>query len=174
MSLIYFALFSFLNPTGLWAAPYPATATSALVAPEKALFLAVHGVRLNAGSTNWFIGDELRFENPTQRESSLSVKIEDLVMPTSLEIYTKKWMKEYISYGFEVLGNKNFTQGDAKGLVIDLKHSQKSKQLRQAIFVKDQKAVILTCVSSQGLFSNALKDCNEIIRSFAWIPKAQN
>ena len=77
-------------------------------------------------------------------------------------------MKEYPRYGFDVLGSGAFAQKNQRGYVLDLLDRDQKKQLRQVVFLKNKKAVILTCRDQQSSFKNTLKSCNEIIRNFNW------
>lgn len=107
---------------------------------------------------------------PASQESkaALTVRVDELKKETTLDKYVQRWMKEYPRYGFDVLGSAAFTQNKQRGYVLDLVNRDQKKQLRQVVFVKDKKAVILTCRDQQATFKDSLKSCNEIIRNFTW------
>ena len=44
----------------------------------------------------------------------------------------------------------------------------KNKYGKWSFFKRRQKAVILTCIDNVTSFTSSLKECNKIIRSFAW------
>ncbi len=100
--------------------------------------------------------------------ASLTVRIDDLDKDVSLDRYIAKWMKEYPRYGFDVLGSKPFIQNKQKGYVLDLVNRNQGKQLRQVVFLKQKKAVILTCRDGVATFQKSLASCNQIIKTFSW------
>lgn len=100
--------------------------------------------------------------------ASLTVRVDDLDREIPLDKYIQKWMKEYPRYGFDVLASKPFMQAKQKGYVLDLVNRDQGKQLRQVVFVKQKKAVILTCRDQVASFQASLKACNEIIKTFTW------
>lgn len=134
-----------------------------------------HGFSLQTSGTSWNL-DPNQPENgewlylQKGRGAQLRVQNESLRTELSLEAYAKRWMRDYASYGFEVLGTKPFANEEARGLVVDLLHRGTEKQVRQAVFLKNKKAVILTCSDSQKSFSQSLPDCNQMIKSFSWLP----
>lgn len=159
-----------------YAAPVPGTGSSLLVAPELGLFWKHQGFQLKTGDTGWQMNSSGEGENRIVRYSdpdvtgSLAVHTETLKADLTLENYTKKWMKDYPSYGFDVLGTRTFAQNGAKGLVIDLVHRKSDQQLRQVLFLKNKKAVVLTCKDEQKKFEKTLHNCNQISKSFQWGP----
>jgi hypothetical protein len=104
----------------------------------------------------------------TVTAASLTVRVDELQKDIPLDKYIQKWMKEYPRYGFDVLGSKPFVQNKQRGYVLDLVNREQGKQLRQVVFVKQKKAVILTCRDRIDSFQTNLKGCNQIIRSFEW------
>ena len=100
--------------------------------------------------------------------ASLTVRVDELQKEIPLDKYIQKWMKEYPRYGFDVLGSKPFVQNKQRGYVLDLVNREQGKQLRQVVFLKQKKAVILTCRDRIVSFQDNLKGCNKIIRSFEW------
>lgn len=157
-----------------YASPHPGTGSSALVAAEKGLFLSAKGFRLGAENTGWIFSlskadnEEARLTNPSNSSASLSLKMDTMKADLGLEAYSKRWMKDYSSYGFDILGAKAFQQNGQRGLVIDLVHRLTKKQMRQALFVKNRKAVVLTCLDEKATFQKTLIECNRIIKSFEW------
>lgn len=158
----------------------PGTGTSLLVAPEQGLFWKRQGFQLKTGTTGWQLAapqaddeTQVRYLKPDSFSGSLAVKTEMLKADLSLESYAKRWMKDYSSYGFEVLGTQAFTQNGSKGLVVDLLHQKSDHQLRQVLFLKNKKAVVLTCRDGRKEFEKTLKDCNQISRSFEWFEPNQ-
>lgn len=107
-------------------------------------------------------------EMKEESKAALTVRVDNLKKDTTLDKYVQRWMKEYPRYGFDVLGSGAFSQAKQRGYVLDLVNRDQKKQLRQVVFLKDRKAVILTCRDKQASFKDTLKSCNEIIRNFTW------
>lgn len=176
-------LFGFVSATLLLsasvaqAAPMPGTASSALVAPKLGLYRSPMGFQVSAGESGWIHAEAPKhnkyvatvYRSPkAEADASLTIRVDKLPKEVALDKYVQRWMKEYPKYGFDVLGSKPFSQNKQRGYVLDLINRDNGKQLRQAVFVKNQKAVILTCRDQAKSFKNSLKDCNTIIRTFTW------
>ena len=83
--------------------------------------------------------------------------------------YVQQWMGDYAKLGYRVLGSRPFQHKKETSYVIDVRNTKSKKQVRQVVFFKRrQKAVILTCIDNVTSFTSSLKECNKIIRSFAW------
>lgn len=154
-----------------YSSPHPAVGSSALVAPEKGLFFQRYGFLLKTAQSNWAIAtpsEQITFVNPSSESGSLSVRMETLRTDMTLENYAKRWMKDYSNYGFDVLGTKAFGLNKTRGLVVDLDHKKSGQQLRQILFLKEKKVVILTCKDQISKFESTLQGCNQIAKSFEW------
>ena len=88
----------------------------------------------------------------------------------NIKEYVEQWMGDYAKLGYRVLGSRPFRHKDERrSYVIDVRNTESEKQVRQVVFFKRrEKAVILTCIDNVNSFQNSLKECNKIIRSFAW------
>ena len=159
------------------AAPYPATSSSALTAPDKGLYLVHKGFTVKTEGTDWLpveqqgesILDTVKFKaKDPAATASLSVRTDKLAKNVSLELYTKKWMRDYPNYGFEVLTTKNITLNGSPALLVDMISRSKDKQLRQVILKRDDKVAVMTCMDSRDGFTKALPQCNQIMKSFTW------
>lgn len=161
------------------AAPIPGTATSTLVSPQLGIYRSPMGFQIGAGDSGWkqsevptdskFISALYKAPNAKTADSgTLTVRIDKLAKETPLDKYVQRWMKEYPKYGFDVLGSKPFAQNKDRGYVLDLINRDNGRQLRQVVFLKKQKAVILTCRDQSATFKDSLKGCNQIIRTFQW------
>ncbi len=84
--------------------------------------------------------------------------------------YVQQWMGDYPRLGYQVLGSRPFRHNNREvSYVIDIKNERSQKQIRQVVFFKRrQKAVILNCIDNIASFMMSLRECNKIIRSFAW------
>ncbi len=176
-------LFSALAiPSLIYAAPHPGMGSSLLVSPEMGLFWKRQGFLLQTGTSGWELesprgdatGNKIRYVRPSKDSevASMAVQIETLKSELSLENYAKKWMRDYVNYGFDVLGTQAFTQNKAKGLVVDLIHRKTDQQLRQILFLKNKKVVILTCRDFHKTFQQTLAGCNQISKTFEWAETA--
>lgn len=160
-----------------YASPHPGIGSSGLVAPDRGLFWAREGFILNSGQTGWSLTeaeeakDQVTYMANNKSKGSLSVKVDKLKVEQSVEAYAKKWMKDYINYGFELLGTQTFQQHNSQGLVIDFDHKKSFQQIRQILFLKSKTAVILTCTDDKKQFLKTLQGCNEIAKSFTWTAK---
>lgn len=175
-ALIGLLLFSSLQ---VFAAPHPVTSTSVLTDPENGLFFHGFGFRLKNLGSDWKPTvpgtspnfNVVRFE-PRQDGSvngpELSIRTDRLQEDKSLESYSRRWIRDYASYGFDVLGTKPLQMGGGKALLIDLVQKNKNKQLRQVIFEKDRRIAVMTCLDQSERFEKSLESCNRIIRQFEW------
>jgi hypothetical protein len=163
------------------AAPHPGTATSTLVSPQLGLFRSPLGFQIASGQSGWnqtaSTGEgksiATMYKSAANEKNggvagSLTVRVDKLNKDMPLDTYVKHWMKEYPKYGFDVLGSAPFTQNKNRGYVLDLINRDNGRQIRQVVFLKKQRAVILTCRDQKTQFSDTLKGCNQIIRTFQW------
>jgi hypothetical protein len=182
MSIFLVSLLTLISPA--FAAPYPATSTSVLTDPAKGLFFHGFGFKLQVGGADWVpvstvgetIFDTVRFQPRDGAESSdasLSIRMDRLNETGGLETYARKWMRDYPSYGFEVLGTKNLALGGGRGLLVDMVQKNKNRQLRQVILQKDQQIAVVTCLDRKDRFAQTLQDCNQILKSFEWVSAVQ-
>jgi len=109
------------------------------------------------------------FVSPSGEEQLKVQSQSHLGTDTNLEAYARQWMKDYSAFGFDVMGSKSFTQGQARGYVIDLLHHTQKRELRQVVFVQSGKAVVLTCSPGNQALSQSLPFCNAIVKSFRWL-----
>jgi hypothetical protein len=159
-----------------WSAPFPVTGTSLLTDPEEGRFLEPHGFRLKTTNMKWtVVPDEktsifqtFRFAPVGNQTAQLTVRKDDLGHQKNLEVYAKKWMREYPQYGFEILTTKNMKLGGGDALLIDLVHRAKNQQIRQLVLHKNKKIVILTCLDEIAKFRSTVSECNQMMTSFSW------
>lgn len=161
-----------------FAAPFPATSSSVLTDPAKNSFFHGFGFRLNTTEPSWTavpsigesVFDSVRFEpkNPAAGDATVSIRMDRIPEKSNLETYAKKWMREYPTYGFEVLGTKNLNLGGGRALLVDLLQKSKNRQLRQVIMQNKDRVAILTCLDQKEKFNDTLQTCNRLIRGFEW------
>jgi len=163
----------------LFAAPHPATSSSAFIDSENGTFRSQFGFTISAGKTNW-IHSKVSPTTPqivtsyraplTQHgvQARLTVRVDKLKKRTSLKKYVKRWKKEYPRFGFNILNAKKVKVAGKRGFLLDLLNKEGQKQLRQVVFLKHKTAVILTCRDHPDSFRKTVNHCNNIMRSFHW------
>lgn len=187
---IFSALFAIMFATALpisrsEASPHPATSSSKLIAPRLGFYRSPDGFHLHSGDSGWLQAAPPRgnqtiltvYRSPrNESKASLTVRVDQLARGTTADRYIGRWIKEYPRFGFDVLGSQPFTQAGAagapgvRGHVIDLMNRDSKMQLRQVVFVSEQRkrAAILTCRDNATDFSATLKSCNSIVKTFEW------
>ena len=173
--------FILLSSSFALSAPHPGTSSSVLTDPQQGHYFQSQGFNLRTLGTDWLptpqnkdsLFESVRFTPQGQMEAtaSLSVRTDTLSKQGSLESYAKKWMRDYPSYGFEVLGAKSFAVGGSPGLVVDMVQRGEKKQIRQVILQKGQRVAILTCLDNQDSFHKTLPNCNQLVKNFEWNKK---
>ena len=161
------------------AAPMPSA--TKLVEPKLGIFRSPQGFKIGTGESGWIHSEVPKnskyvstiYKSPAlpgskKETAALTVRVDKLEKEMSIDKYVQRWMKEYPKYGFDVLGSKTFVQGKDKGYFLDLLNRDSGRQLRQVVFLKKQKAVILTCRDQKATFNAALKSCNQIVKTFQW------
>jgi hypothetical protein len=162
-----------------WAAPAPLTGSSLLLTEKPGVFRSPLGFRIDAADTGWkqipppednpFLSVVYRSNKSNDGvQAALTVRVDSTDANEDLDTYTKKWMKDYPRLGFEVLTAKKVRVTDEVGFMIDLINRENQIQLRQVLFIKNDKVVNLTCRDHYREFNDTLKSCNEIFRSFRW------
>lgn len=174
----------FLTYSVTQAAPYPATSSSILTAPDRGLAFIQKGFNLKTVGTDWVpvsknssdsILDTIRFGpagTTAEEGASLSVRTDKISSAVTLETYAKKFMRDYPNYGFDVLGSKPVTISASQGLIVDMINRSKNKQLRQLILKQNNQVAVLTCMDDREKFNKTLVSCNQIMKSFEWTDHA--
>lgn len=159
------------------AAPIPGAGNKAK--PKLGVYQSPHGFQIATASTDWIQSRPPKntryiatmFRSPEVRNkmrATLTVRVDKLSKPMEISDYVKRWTKEYPKFGFDVKGSKKFAMNGQDGYVVDLVNPAKKRQLRQVIFMKDNRAVLMTCRDHVASFKSSLAECNKMIKSFAW------
>lgn len=160
-----------------FAAPLPATSSSALISSKPGLYLSNHGFQIHADNTLWKMRankkSNILVEYRPQRKKyliqpALTVRIDNVTQATTLKSYMSIALKEYKRFGFQTLKKKPIKLNSQLAYLVDLYSPASKRQLRQYVFYKDKKSIILTCRSGKKNFANIVKDCNQIARNFTW------
>lgn len=172
-------LFSLFWSAAVCAAPIPGTSSSILVSERPQLFRSHHGFTLDAGDSSWFLQKsnssvkslETIYKSPKLYkglQASLTVRVDELKKKMNLKQYATRSLKDYSRLGIDVHEAKPVKVKDQIAFLVDASSQNRMKQIRQLIFLKDQKAVILTCRDLTENFGSSVKDCNEIVKTFSW------
>lgn len=177
MKYIYTTITVLLAVTTSFAAPIPGAGSK--VKPQLGVYKSPQGFEIQTASTNWIQTNPPKntryiatmFRSPTVKNNmraTLTVRVDQLEKAMEISQYVKRWTKEYPKFGFDVKGSKKFAMNGHNGYVVDLVNTSKKRQLRQVIFMKEKKAVLLTCRDHIDSFKSALNECNKMIKSFKW------
>jgi hypothetical protein len=162
------------------AAPIPGTSSSPLVSALPGQFLSTHGFKLNAAHTDWVQKTPPKYipslatvyRAPVRQngqQPALTVRVDELRKSQPLQVYVKKWMKDYSRFGFDVLTAKPIKLKDNQAFLLDIVSRETQKQLRQVVLLKNKTAVIMTCRDHRESFSKTVQECNEIMKTFEWV-----
>lgn len=162
-----------------FAAPHPATSSSLLIASHKNIVHSA-GFVISPGRSAWIQDEEFRSKNNVSAlfrapqltagdQASLSVRSELLPQKRQFKSEVKQWIRDFRRLGFEVMTSKNLTIAGQNAYLLDLLHAESQKQLRQVVFIKDQRLVVLTCRDHRDYFQESVKNCNEITKTFRWL-----
>lgn len=148
---------------------------------SRGLYASNEGFEINPQSTSWIKSStpaelknkvEALFRMKdihSKSQPTFTVRVDKETPYKTLKEYSTKWLKNYGQFGLEVLGHQYFKNAkDQQGFVIDIENSASQKKLRQVIFFKNSKAVILTCMDQKESFKTSLKSCNDLIKTFSW------
>jgi hypothetical protein len=166
-----------------FAAPIPGAGNKAK--PKLGVYKSPHGFQIATASTDWiqtkppkntrYIATMFRSPDVKNKmRATLTVRVDQLSKPMDIAQYVKRWTKEYPKFGFDVKGSKKFSMKGEEGIVVDLINPAKKRQLRQVIFMKDNRAVLMTCRDHISTFKQSLAECNKMIKSFEWKQLAAN
>lgn len=176
--LIEFIFFALISN----ASPHPLVGGGHFIETFKNSYFSKQGFRILATESDWqlapienqkegslisrtYVGS---YQVQTGSRPQLTVRVETVSDGTTLEDYLSKWMSEFPQFGFTIQGQKNFKHVGQFGVLVDLHHAKHKRKLRQAVFLKDKKVVIMTCLDHESTFAKNLKACNALIRGFEW------
>lgn len=162
----------------IYASPIPGVGSSPVHQLLKNVAISELGFRIGAQNEGFWALQQNSSLNSTNSyqfsasdpafSSRFAVNIDKFSSPMNLETYLKKWIKEYPYFGFEILQSKNMKIGGEKAYLIDLANRKKNKQLRQFVVVKNDFAVIMTCVDEINKFRDTSARCAELVNNFQW------
>lgn len=177
MKQIIITITAVFTLTTAFAAPIPGAGSK--IKPQLGLYKSPQGFEIETAGTDWIQTAPPKntryiatmFRSPVIKNNmraTLTVRVDQLEKSMELNQYVKRWTKEYPKFGFDVKGSKKFAINGQNGYVVDLVNTSKKRQLRQVIFMKDKRAVLLTCRDHVDSFKTALNECNKMIKTFKW------
>lgn len=160
------------------AAPHPATSTSILSDPSKGHFFNSLGFEVKIDLSKWnfknydsnSIHDGIKLiSNVANSKAHFILKTDDIKDTAfNFQNYSKRWVRDYSSFGFDLIGLKELKFGGSQAVLVDLTAKNKNKQIRQLILNKNKKITVLTCIDDIETFNNSLRNCNEIFNTYKW------
>ncbi len=154
--------------------------TTSPVKPKGISIESPEGFLLKDLNTAWFQsppppskkGIHMLFRAPKAVDgfqALLTIRVDkDVEKAKSIKQYVRQWMGDYKKLGYKVLGSKAFKQDGNPAYVIDVQNKKTKKQVRQVVFFKPEKAVVITCIDNEKSFTKSLPECNRVTKSFAW------
>ncbi len=163
LTLIFFIFIS----QRVQSAPWPGTSSSAVFSSDYNFLLTFEKINLSTKGLNWSMGENIHRWKQKNGNGQLLLSFDRLQSQSNIGDHQKKWIKEYLSYGFEVLNQKPFIhQNKIPAQLFDLIHKERNKQVRQYIFQTKQQIAIFTCTDYPSQFRTTVTECNQIIRTF--------
>ena len=161
------------------SAPIPGTSSSSFLAVEKGLYWSKHGFSIHSGQTLWkpsILTTDNRFievlyvspESQNGVQPSLTVRVDKVEKNISVLQYVNRWKNDYPRFGFDILLAKKINVREEEVYLLDMVSPQTNRQLRQYIFLKDRKAVTMTCRAHTKSFQSVIFSCNQIVKNFSW------
>lgn len=159
----------------LHAAPHPLV--GGLQDSLKGRYFSDHGFSFSMQDGFTEVRREATLEAPNQwefvhqedKDIKVSVNFQK-VKKISLSSYAKKWIKDYSYLGFNLLSTRTLDLAGKSVLLIDLVHPKKQRQLRQFLYLNEDKAITLTCSHQYATsFADKIKPCYDVARSVSWL-----
>ena len=156
------------------------TSSSIAIASQPGVYYSNLGYKVSAGKTQWkqfpapsnndYIETIYRSGDDNHVQAALTVRRDQMNEVVDISEYAKKWIKDYQRFGFQILASNKVRAEKEIGFMFDLVHRDSGKQLRQVLFAKNKNVVTLTCRDDISSFRETLRKCNDIIRTFEWLP----
>lgn len=105
-------------------------------------------------------------ESPSKKTTLTYRQFSDDFKNTSLKSKVNKWLKDYISYGFNLEKHRPLIlKSGAKGFYVEAHHKDLDQNFNQFMTLNENKLVTLTCKSKDQA---ELEDCKQAILTFSW------
>lgn len=167
----------------LFAAPYPATSSSAIVS-ENSYFQSKWGFTIHKSDVHWtrLIPDakdpyHLTTYRPLMTapdsQASLNIRVDPVSKRPSkkkivLKSYLNYWLKQYPKLGMEVLKHEYTLLNGKKAVRVDAYNLSTSMQIRQYIVWEGENALLFSCSDKKDTFAVSLYACEQILQSMSW------
>lgn len=185
MKSYYFFILPLFFSFSVISAPYPATSTSEIIQGAP-YFKSNWGFEIVQNTSGWskvlpknnnpFL---LAIYKPVlsapESDAQLSVRVDPFPETKKrkyhlrLKNYVNYWTKQFPKFGIEVMDIKYRLQNTYNTAIIDSFNTAERIKIRQYVFWKKDKALLLACKDSQRNFNTTQFSCNQIIESFRWL-----
>lgn len=108
------------------------------------------------------------YESPS-KNTILTLREVNLDKETSLKDYVVSWIRDYARYSFDISKKGPTRLNNQRAYFISSVHRETQKQLRQVVFLRGKRSIVLTCQSSEA--DNELKSCPKLFKNFRWNSK---
>lgn len=179
--MIHFFLVLFLN--SVFAAPHPGVGSSVLQQPDQGSLFSMFGFKNPALNKKWklspqqmgsesiqldFVSSNLHAQEST---TAISFKLEKISEKTHLNQLTRKYLKDYNSYGFNV---KNVdpvtvpTKSNIEVLKLNTVHKANSSASIQYLIRKSDQLIVMTCIGSFENHDSTTSECKTLFDNMIW------
>ena len=170
LSILFFSQYAL-------GAPTPIGSSSLLLNERPNIYRSPLGFELHTDDTDWvavpkaqnskyIVATYLKNSKSSGVQAAFTVRVDDLDKNIAVERYIRKWIKDYPRLGFEILTSKKVKLNKETGYLLDLLNRDSKMQIRQLLFVKNKHIINLSCRDQVQGFTETLKDCNKIFRTF--------
>ncbi len=160
------------------AAPHPTTSSSLVNLPSSSIAFSQFGFKLNYIPNHWHLTENTTSENNSSQKqidlknqtARISFNYDETKNNVNLEVYVRRFLRDYNQFGFEVSGLQSIKNSSNKvtSVVLDINQKNKKTKSRQVFFQNGKKIVTATCIDDIENFDQSTKDCNKILGSFYW------
>jgi hypothetical protein len=170
--------------TFLWAAPYPATSSSAIVS-DNSYFYSDWGFEIEKNSIGWlrlvpdqkdpyFLASYRPILSAPEARATLNIRVDPLMERKekgniSLSSYISHWTKQFPKLGMDVSKVQYAIKNGKNTAVIDSLNQHTKIQSRQYVFWQDSYVAIFSCTDRNSEFASSIYACEKIIESLRWI-----
>lgn len=173
------AFFIFFSSYG-YSMPHPGNSL-ALSQPQLGSIFSGMGFKIKNFPSDWTTTeiahnsnsqqiDLVKTVTTDQSQPRISFKLDTISKQADLNLYLKKYIKDYNQYGLEV-SNIQTRKGSVPNLdniSIDITSKNKKVRSRQYFLKNNEKIVIASCSSDFEELEATLVDCEKVIENFQW------
>lgn len=169
--------------TFLWAAPYPATSSSAIVS-DNSYFYSDWGFEIEQNKMGWlrlvpeqndpyFLASYRPYLSAPDARAALNIRVDPLLDrkekgSITLSSYVNHWTKQFPKLGLDVTKVSFDVKNGKNTAIIDSVNQLTKVHSRQYVFWQDSYAAIFSCSDRSNDFSSSVFSCEKIIESMRW------